>query len=432
MENESNSGSQLAKHSIGFFLTRLIGTAVDTAVLWALGRFVFSNYAGQYIIAPVISFEAATLVNFITSYRIVWKTRMKDAAKGQLSSLFLAFNLSCIAGFLIKMVFLLLFEKAFGFDAYICNLLALCVSGLFNFFISEKVIFRKRYAEPKDVMLSLDEMCKASPIFKGAWGRSFARLLMDIFGISRINRLYAGAADRRGIEACSKVIDGMGCDYLVGNAANLDLIPEEGAFVTVSNHPYGGLDGLIQIELIGSRRRDYKFIVNNILARAKSLGDAFITVTPTTTEKKAPDAVTVSGIKKIMQQLQEGHGLGCFPSGAVSDYIPKLRKLQDRGWQDSMLRIIQKAKVPVIPIYFPDRNSRFFYFLGLISWKLRLLRLPSEYFNKRRGIHRVIVGKPISVEEQQQYPELSAYGKMLRSRVYNMPLPEEYTPRERK
>ncbi|MBR5735965.1 MAG: GtrA family protein [Bacteroidales bacterium] len=431
MENEDNSGSQLAKHSIGFFLTRLLGTAVDTVVLWALGRYVFSHYTGQYIIAPVISFEAATLVNFITSYRIVWKSRMKDAAKGELPRLFLAFNLSCVAGFIIKMIFLLLFERAFGFDAYICNLLALCVSGIFNFFISEKIIFRKRYAEPKDAMLGLDEMCKASPIFKGAWGRSLARLLMDLFGISRINRLYAGAADSRGIEACSKVIDGMGCDYLVGNAANLDLIPEEGAFVTVSNHPYGGLDGLIQIELVGSRRKDYKFIVNNILARAKSLGDAFITVTPTTTEKKAPDAVTVSGIKKIMLQLQEGHGLGCFPSGAVSDYIPKLRKLQDRKWQDSMLRIIQKAKVPVIPIYFPDRNSRFFYFLGLISWKLRLLRLPSEYFNKHRSTHRVIVGLPISVEEQQQYPDLAAYGKMLRDKVYNMPIPEEYTPRER-
>ena len=431
MKNEEEGSSQLAKHSIEFFLTRLIGTAVDTAVLWALCKYIFAGYAGQYIIAPIISFEAATVVNYITSYRFVWKSRMRDATGSQLLKLFVAFNVSCIMGFLIKMVFLLLFERAFGFEAYICNLLALCVSGIFNFFISEKIIFRKRYAEPKDVILGLDELCKASPAFKGRWGRSLARLLMDIFGVSRINRLYAGAADRRGIEACSKVIDGMGCDYLVGNAANLDLIPKEGAFVTVSNHPYGGLDGLIQIELIGSRRKDYKFIVNNILARAKSLGDAFITVTPTTTEKKAPDAVTVSGIKKIMLQLQEGHGLGCFPSGAVSDYIPKLRKLQDRGWQDSMLRIIQKAKVPVIPIYFPDRNSRFFYFLGLISWKLRLLRLPSEYFNKRRGTHRVIVGKPISVEEQQQYPDLEAYGKMLRSKVYNMPLPEEYTPRER-
>lgn len=269
-----------------------------------------------------------------------------------------------------------------------------------------------------------------SPVFKGRIGRAFAKLLMDVFSISRINRLYDGAAASQGIEACSKVIDGMGCNYLVGNASNLDLIPEEGAFITVSNHPYGGLDGLIQIELVGSRRKDYRFIVNNILARAESLGDAFITVTPTTTEKKAPDAVTVGGVKKIMLQLQEGHGLGCFPSGAVSDYKPKLRKLQDREWQASMLRIIQKAKVPVIPIYFPDRNSRFFYFLGLISWKLRLLRLPSEYFNKNKGVHRVIVGKPVIVEEQLQYKDLEAYGKMLREKVYGMPIPEEYTPRE--
>jgi putative hemolysin len=279
------------------------------------------------------------------------------------------------------------------------------------------------------VILGLDELCRVSPVFRGRLGRWLARLLMDVFRVSDINRLYDGAASSRGIEACSKVIDGMGCNYLVGNASNLDEIPREGAFVTISNHPYGGLDGLICIELVGSVRKDYRFVVNNILARAESLGDAFITVTPTTTEKKAPDAVTVSGIKKLMGQLQEGHGLGCFPSGAVSDYIPKLRKLQDREWQDSMLRIIQKANVPVIPIYFPDRNSSFFYFLGLISWKLRLLRLPSEYFNKRKGVHRVIVGKAISVEEQKQYPDLKEYGRMLRSRVYDMPVPDTFTPR---
>ena len=429
MANEDNSGSQLAKHSIGFFLTRLIGTAVDTAVLWALGKYVFANFFGQYIVAPVISFEIATLVNFVTSYRLVWGTRMREARGSGLSSLFVAFNLSCIVGFVIKMIFLLLFEKAFGFDAYICNLLALCISGVFNFFMSESVIFRKRYAEPKNVILGTDELCKASPLFKSSWGRSVARMLLDIFRVSRINRLYDGAASSQGIEACSKVIDGMGCNYMIGNVENLELIPKEGAFVTVSNHPYGGLDGLICIELVGSVRKDYRFVVNNILARAKSLGDAFITVTPTTTEKKAPDAVTVSGIQRLMGRLQEGHGLGCFPSGAVSDYIPRQRKLQDREWQESMLRIIKKAGVPVIPIYFPGRNSRFFYFLGLISWKLRLLRLPSEYFNKNRGVHKVIVGEPISVEEQLQYKDLKEYGQMLRSRVYDMPVPDNCIPR---
>lgn len=430
MGNEDNT-SQLAKHSIGFFLTRLIGTAADTAVLWMLGKYILTSYAGEYIIAPIISFEVAALVNFITSYRIVWKSRMRDAGKGELVRLFFAFNLSCILGFIIKMVFLLLFERAFGFDAYICNLLALCISGVFNFFVSESVIFRKRYAQPKNVILGLDELCQASSLFKGSWGRAFARLLMDIFGVSHINRLYDSVSSYYGIEGCSQTISEMGCNYLVGNAANLDKIPAEGAFVTISNHPYGGLDGLICVELAGSRRKDYRFVVNNVLARAKSLEDAFITVTPTTTEKKSPDAVTVSGIKKLIVQLKEGHGLGCFPSGAVSDYIPKLRKLQDRQWQESMLRIIQKAKVPVIPIYFPDGNSRFYYFLGLISWKLRMLRLPREYFNKRRGIHRAIVGEPVSVDEQQQCPDLESYGKLLRSKVYDMPLPQDYIRRDR-
>ena len=328
------------------------------------------------------------------------------------------------------MIFLLLFEKAFGFDAYICNLLALCISGVFNFFMSESVIFRKRYAEPKNVILGVDELCKASPIFKGSFGRSFAKLLLDIFGVSRINRLYDSVSSYHGAEGCSRTITEMGFDYMIGNAGNLDGIPAEGAFVTISNHPYGGPDGLICIELVTAKRNDYRFVVNNILARAKSLGDAFITVTPVTTEKQSPDAATVGGIKLLLTQLNEGHGMGCFPAGAISNYIPKLRKLQDREWQEGMLRIIQRAKGPVITIYFPDGNSRFFYLLGLVSWKLRTLRLPHEFFNKRRGVHRVIVGKPISVEEQLQYKDLDAYGKMLRSKVYDMPDAADFISRE--
>ena len=295
--------------------------------------------------------------------------------------------------------------------------------------------------DPPNVILGIDEVCQASPILKGKLGHAFARLVMNIFGISEINRLYDSASQYRGIEACCGCLDYMRFNYLVGNAANLDKIPSEGAFVTVSNHPYGGPDGLVLVDLVSSKRRDYRIIVNNVLARAKTLGDAFITVTPTTTEKKSPDAVTMNGVKAIVKQISDGHGLGCFPAGAISNYKrkaccshdrskPKPNRLQDREWQPSMLRIIQRAKVPVIPIYFPDRNSRFFYFLGQIHWKLRLLRLPWEFFNKNKGTHRVIVGEPISVEEQAKCPDLESYGRLLRSAVYDMPLPASYSPRK--
>ena len=85
-------------------------------------------------------------------------------------------------------------------------------------------------------------------------------------------------------------------------------------------------------------------------------------------------------------------------------------------------------KVPVIPIRFFDKNSPFFYFLGLIDWRIRLLRLPSEVFNKRDRQQRLGIGEIISVGEQSQFADPLALGDYLRKKVYEMPLPDEFVP----
>jgi len=82
-----------------------------------------------------------------------------------------------------------------------------------------------------------------------------------------------------------------------------------------------------------------------------------------------------------------------------------------------------------MPIRFFDTNSSFFYFLGLINWKIRNLKLPSELFNKRGQKPRIGIGKIISVEEQEQYKDIETFGEFLRKAVYNMPLPSSFTPR---
>ena len=94
-----------------------------------------------------------------------------------------------------------------------------------------------------------------------------------------------------------------------------------------------------------------------------------------------------------------------------------------------MLRIIQKAGVPVIPVRFFDRSSMFYYRLGLIDWKVRLLRLCWEVFNKRGKDVRLGIGETISVERQQACASLEEYTQLLRSSVYDMPLPETFVRR---
>jgi putative hemolysin len=97
-------------------------------------------------------------------------------------------------------------------------------------------------------------------------------------------------------------------------------------------------------------------------------------------------------------------------------------RIRDREWQESVIRLIRKARVPILPIRFFDGNSPFFYFLGLIDWRIRVLRQPSELFNKAGKKHRVGIGKIIPVEEQDQYVDHKSFGIFLRKSVYEMPL----------
>lgn len=126
-----------------FVLSGGLGTVVDTAVLWLLSHFIFRKYAGDYLIAPVISFECAVFTNYCTAFFFVWRDRVSQRTFRRFLGKYIYYNLSASGVFLIKMCFLLLLERLFGWSVVICNLAALCISGLINFSMNEWVIFKR-------------------------------------------------------------------------------------------------------------------------------------------------------------------------------------------------------------------------------------------------------------------------------------------------
>lgn len=411
-----------------FIASRAIGTGVDTLVLWFLSHTILGgSYWTTFILAPILSFEAAVMSNFLCSYFWIWRERIVHHGKRTFWSRFLAFNLSSLAGFVVKMIFLLLLEHIFSWSVVICNLVALTFSGLLNFLLSDTLIFRAPTTRPAHELLSLEEVVAISPIFRSRCGRLFAQTLLWLCGVGRLNRLYDHIYPYNGVEGARKALEYLGCDYQVGNAHRLDTLPQ-GAFITISNHPYGGVDGVILLDMIGHRRPTMKIMVNKILGRVESMGENFVTVTPVETEKKRADATTLAGIRACLKHLHEGHPMGFFPSGAVSDlHLPSFT-IRDREWQESLIRLIQKANVPVVPIHFEGHNSLFYYSLGHIDWRVRLLRLPREVLNKGRGRHRVNIGATILPDEIASYDNVGLLRKRLRSSVYDMPSATEYTP----
>ena len=130
-----------------FMGTSVVGTIVDTLVLWILSDFIFTKgYWGEYVISPAISFQCALTANFLISYFYVWKDRtvVSGASTKRFFKLYFTYNLSGSAVFLLRLGALLIIEKFTGWDVVICNLLAMCVSGVLNFAINNLLIFKKK------------------------------------------------------------------------------------------------------------------------------------------------------------------------------------------------------------------------------------------------------------------------------------------------
>ena len=202
-------------------------------------------------------------------------------------------------------------------------------------------------------LLTLTEIEDMVPAFRSSTGRRIARFLMKALAVDKINDLYDRNSGCTGPEFARAILDDIGVVYTVYGKEMLDNLPQ-GGFITVSNHPYGSIDGIILADLFGHIRGDYKLIVNRILARIEALSPNFINVTPTGDTRTAPTGDSISGIMSAMRHVSEGHPLGIFPSGAVSDLSLKDRCIRDREWQLPVIRLIWKLRVPVLPVRFLD------------------------------------------------------------------------------
>lgn len=123
-------------------LFSLLGTATDTTVLWLLSSFVFNGYTGEYVISPIISFECANVVNFFICSRWVWGERTKGCSKLTVLKRFIGFNLSYTGTFLLKLGLIQLIKLITDWNVVWCSLIALMISGIVNFILNEKVVFR--------------------------------------------------------------------------------------------------------------------------------------------------------------------------------------------------------------------------------------------------------------------------------------------------
>lgn len=263
-------------------------------------------------------------------------------------------------------------------------------------------------------LIESSDLLKASNGLNRFGGSLVAKLVMYIMRLNKINKLYSDVYDEDPHAFLDRLIEALGVTVEI-KEEDLQKIPIEGAFITISNHPFGGLDGIILIKLLSRIRPDYKVMANFLLKKIVPIKDYFLGVNPFESHKSIS---STAGIKEALRHLSDGKPLGLFPAGEVSAYQADSNNVEDKEWGTSVLKMIKKANVPVIPIYFKGSNSLLFHLLGLIHPMLRTVKLPSELLNKKNRIVKLRIGNPISVEIQNSFTDIGQYGKFLRAKTY--------------
>ena len=264
-------------------------------------------------------------------------------------------------------------------------------------------------------LVTVKEVAKAIKVDKyGFIGTLIGWLLMKLLKISTINRVYERNKHLSDLGFLNGILDEFQIKFEIPEE-DLKRLPKSGAYITISNHPLGGIDGILLLKLMLEQRSDFKIIANFLLHRIEPLKPYIMPVNPFEDRKEAKSSIT--GFKNSLRHLREGKPLGVFPAGEVSTYRDG-KLVVDKPWEEAAMKLVKKAEVPVVPIYFHAKNSKLFYKLSKISDTFRTAKLPSEVLTQKRRIIKVRIGRPISVKDQQEHKTLNDFMGFLRQKTY--------------
>lgn len=263
----------------------------------------------------------------------------------------------------------------------------------------------------RDYVMSVDEAVGIMKLKKGHFGVAVAKLLMHWLSVDKVNALYARCLPNVGWKFASALLRDLNIslhvDYSLHAAEFLEINSKREAmgnkeisskktirspFVTVSNHPFGALDGIALLALMGSWVGDrYKLFANEILMHIAAMQPSFIPVNPAIS---AESPINRHAVITAFRHIAEGGCLGLFPAGCVAR-LHCDGKIHEEAWRESLMKMVARMQVPILPVFFEGRNSWLYHALGLVNWRLRSLCLPHEVFVKRNEIIHIKVRDPI-------------------------------------
>lgn len=222
----------------------------------------------------------------------------------------------------------------------------------------------------------------------------FIRWLSGIICQDQLNEMLRVCHGKRDADFCRGVIEHLGITYNINGGQNL---PNDRRFIAVSNHPLGGLDGMMLIDFLS---RHYgctvRFIVNDLLMVIEPLNGVFLPINKHGHQSR-------ESFRAIDEAMAGDNPVIIFPAGLVSRKGKK-GEIADLQWQKNFVNKAISHHRDIVPIFFSGRNSSFFYNFAKLRTRLGLklniemIRLPKEVFRSRGFRYDIHIGTPIAWE----------------------------------
>lgn len=174
---------------------------------------------------------------------------------------------------------------------------------------------------------------------------------------------------------------------------SLDNLPAQGPLITVSNHPYGILDGLMLGHLLAVRRGDFRILANSVFRKAEDLDRVILPISFDETREAL--AQNIATRAESLRYLGAGGAIGIFPGGTVSTAATPFGKPMDPIWRSFTAKMIAKSGAAVVPIYFAGHTSRLFQLASHLHPSLRMGLLIREFRARTDGPVQIVIGKPL-------------------------------------
>lgn len=253
-----------------------------------------------------------------------------------------------------------------------------------------------------------------NPSLKRTTPRFLINYLKKIVHQDELNDFLKTYGNLKDADFIKAGLDYFKIEYKVFGSEN---IPSSGRYIFVSNHPLGGLDGLVFIYELSRYFKDVKFPVNDILMNITNLSGIFLPVNKHGSQDK-----------EAVRMIEEDYASSCqmlyFPAGLCSR--KKKGIIKDLKWHKSFISKAIQHKRDIIPAYFSGRNSNFFYnlsnirnFLGIKS-NIEMLYLADEMFKQKNKKILLVFGERISWQTFDRSRSHVEWADWVKSKSYEL------------